>query len=303
MPQDVAHLVTAARGGDREAFDELVRATYAETFTLALRLTGNEEDARTWCRRPTSEPSGASVASAATRSSPRGCTGSPPTARTRSWPSAGKHRHDVLDDTDPIADDRPQRPQLQADATAAAPRLTEALEDLPPKLRQVVVLRDIYDLPHEAIAAELGSPRPPPRCASTGHARSCGRTCSPAVSRRPPMRCEERRRPGGRRRRVGPHWAHRTSPRRAVLALPGRDGAVPQGPRALRAMRTEVLEPAPGLLSDILANLEAAGERRAIRSMIQGHQPRLHRRHRRRHGRRRRRRRHLRQRRKLKPAS
>ena len=41
--------------------------------------------------------------------------------------------------------------------------------------------------------------------------------------------------------------------------------------RAMRSMRTEVLEPAPGLLADILANLEAAGERRAIRSMIQGH--------------------------------
>lgn len=41
--------------------------------------------------------------------------------------------------------------------------------------------------------------------------------------------------------------------------------------RAMRALRTEVLEPAPGLLSDVLANLEAAGERRAIRSMIAGH--------------------------------
>ena len=41
--------------------------------------------------------------------------------------------------------------------------------------------------------------------------------------------------------------------------------------RAMRAMRTEVLEPAPGMLSDILANIEAAGERRAIRSMITGH--------------------------------
>jgi len=41
--------------------------------------------------------------------------------------------------------------------------------------------------------------------------------------------------------------------------------------RAMRQMRTEVLEPAPGLLADILANLEAAGERRAIRSMITGH--------------------------------
>jgi hypothetical protein len=41
--------------------------------------------------------------------------------------------------------------------------------------------------------------------------------------------------------------------------------------RAMRAMRTEVFEPAPGLLADVLANLEAAGERRAIRSMIHGH--------------------------------
>lgn len=30
------------------------------------------------------------------------------------------------------------------------------MADLPPKLRAVVVLRDVYDLPHEAIAAELG---------------------------------------------------------------------------------------------------------------------------------------------------
>ena len=35
-------------------------------------------------------------------------------------------------------------------------------------------------------------------------------------------------------------------------------------------MRTEVLEPAPGLLADILATLEEAGERHAIRSMLRG---------------------------------
>src|SRR5690606_27837850 len=46
MPREVAELVAAAQDGDREAFDELVRATYAESYTLALRLTGNEEDAR-----------------------------------------------------------------------------------------------------------------------------------------------------------------------------------------------------------------------------------------------------------------
>jgi hypothetical protein len=40
--------------------------------------------------------------------------------------------------------------------------------------------------------------------------------------------------------------------------------------RAMHAMRTEVLEPAPGLLADILANVAGAGERRAIRSLVQG---------------------------------
>jgi hypothetical protein len=40
--------------------------------------------------------------------------------------------------------------------------------------------------------------------------------------------------------------------------------------RALRAMRTDVLEPAPGLLPEILAHLEEAGERRALRAMLHG---------------------------------
>lgn len=40
--------------------------------------------------------------------------------------------------------------------------------------------------------------------------------------------------------------------------------------RALHNLRTEVLEPAPGLLPEILAHLEAAGERHAVRSMLTG---------------------------------
>jgi hypothetical protein len=40
--------------------------------------------------------------------------------------------------------------------------------------------------------------------------------------------------------------------------------------RALRAIRTEVLEPAPGLLPEILAHLEEAGERGALRSLVRG---------------------------------
>jgi hypothetical protein len=41
--------------------------------------------------------------------------------------------------------------------------------------------------------------------------------------------------------------------------------------RAMRTMRTEVIEPSPGLLAEVLASIGAAGERRAIRSMISGH--------------------------------
>jgi RNA polymerase sigma-70 factor, ECF subfamily len=157
MPQDVAHLVTAARDGDREAFEELVRVTYAETYTLALRLTGNEEDARdvvqeaylraykglkrfrgdaqfsTWMYRVTANCAATALGKRA------------------------KHRHEELSDTDPVIDQRPENdPVARADAGDLRDRISVALGDLPPKLRQVVVLRDIYDLPHEAIAAELG---------------------------------------------------------------------------------------------------------------------------------------------------
>jgi hypothetical protein len=40
--------------------------------------------------------------------------------------------------------------------------------------------------------------------------------------------------------------------------------------RAMRALRTEVLEPSPGLLADVLAGLEEAGERHAIRGILTG---------------------------------
>ena len=40
--------------------------------------------------------------------------------------------------------------------------------------------------------------------------------------------------------------------------------------KALRQLRTDVLEPAPGTLTAILANLEAVGERGAMRSLLNG---------------------------------
>lgn len=40
--------------------------------------------------------------------------------------------------------------------------------------------------------------------------------------------------------------------------------------RTLRTLRTEVLVPAPGLVSEVLAHIEEAGERHAVRSLLSG---------------------------------
>ncbi|HET6953018.1 MAG TPA: RNA polymerase sigma factor [Acidimicrobiales bacterium] len=157
MPREVAELVAAAKDGDREAFDELVRVTHADTYTLAYRLTGNEEDAR-------------DVVQEAYLRAFRGLRRFRGDAQFSTWMyritancaathlgRRNRHRHDELDDSAPLVDPRPDHdPQLWADANDMRGRLRAALETLPPRLRSVVVLRDVYDLPHEAIAAELG---------------------------------------------------------------------------------------------------------------------------------------------------
>jgi RNA polymerase sigma-70 factor (ECF subfamily) len=157
MPVDVAELVVAAQAGDREAFDELVRLTYADTYTLAYRLTGDEEDAR-------------DVVQESYLRAFRGLKRFRGDAAFSTWMyritancaatflgKRGKHRHEELTDDLGIDDDRPaHNPEAQLDAGADRDRLQDALRRLPPRLRAVVVLRDVYDLPHEAIADELG---------------------------------------------------------------------------------------------------------------------------------------------------
>jgi RNA polymerase sigma-70 factor, ECF subfamily len=157
MPLDVADLVAAAKDGDRGAFDELVRATYASTYTLAYRLTGNEDDAR-------------DVVQEAYLRAYRGLRRFRGDAQFSTWlyritancaathlGRRNRHRHDELDEGLPVADTRPDHdPPLRVDAEDLHGRLQSALAALPDRLRAVVVLRDVYDLPHESIAAELG---------------------------------------------------------------------------------------------------------------------------------------------------
>jgi RNA polymerase sigma-70 factor (ECF subfamily) len=157
MAPDLAELVAAARGGDRAAFDELVRATYAGMYTLAYRLTGNEEDAR-------------DVVQDAYLRAYRGLRRFRGDARFTTWmyritancastqlARRARDRHEALDDDCPIADGRPEHdPELRASAASDRDQVAQAVSELPPRLRAVVVLRDVYDLPHESIAAELG---------------------------------------------------------------------------------------------------------------------------------------------------
>src|SRR6186713_1427204 len=124
MPHDVADLIAAAQAGDREAFDELVRRTYADTYTLAYRLTGNEEDAR-------------DVAQEAYLRAYRAIKWFRGDAQFSTWlyritancaathlGRRSRHRHDVLDDSVPVADPRTDHdPQLRADASDLRSRL------------------------------------------------------------------------------------------------------------------------------------------------------------------------------------
>lgn len=157
MSKEIDNLVEKAKHGDHRAFEQLVRETYVDTYTLAFRLTGDPEDARdvvqevylrvhkslrrfrgesqfkTWLHRITAN-----------------CASTLLGRRT-------KHRHDPMPEDAPIADHNPELdPAARADTGVLRNQLTDALRGLPPKLSAVVVLRDIYDFSHEAIAAELG---------------------------------------------------------------------------------------------------------------------------------------------------
>ncbi|MCU1352944.1 MAG: polymerase sigma factor [Acidimicrobiales bacterium] len=157
MPNDQDTLVALAREGDRAAFDALVRASYEETYTLAFRLTGNEEDARDVAQeaylrafRGIRRFRGDALFSTWMYRITANCAATQMGRRQR-------HRHDELHDDAPVTDDRPEHdPQVAADAGALRERVKLEIEQLPPRLRAVVVLRDIYDLSHGDIARELG---------------------------------------------------------------------------------------------------------------------------------------------------
>lgn len=155
--QDLSFLVNRAKEGDRAAFDDIVRATYIDTFTLAKRLTNNEEDAAdvvqeaymrawksvhrfrgdsqfsTWMYRITANTAYTFLA------------------------KRNKAKASSIDDmVEPHDTAMHRQPMEMAESQEFMAEVETALRKLPTKLRAVVVLKDIYDLSHDEIADELG---------------------------------------------------------------------------------------------------------------------------------------------------
>ena len=154
---EVDRLVDAARSGDRAAFDELVRRTYVDTYTLAMRLTANEEDAHDVVQE----------------------------SYLRAWKGINRFRGDAQFSTwiylitanaaatlvqkrrrrrteslefveEPVDVSIEAQPEAATESSVGLEELARAVAALPPKLRSVVVLKDVYGLSHEAIAEDLG---------------------------------------------------------------------------------------------------------------------------------------------------
>ena len=160
LPQQRAELdrlVADARAGDRSAFDELVRRTYVDTYTLALRLTANEEDAR-------------DVVQEAYLRAWKGIRRFRGDAQFSTWmyritantaytvvKRRRRNRAETLDDVDEPAELRVEaRPEEAAESAELLDDIAAALRELAPKLRAIVILKDVYGLSNEEIAGELG---------------------------------------------------------------------------------------------------------------------------------------------------
>lgn len=157
MEDELKELINRAKAGDRSAFEDLFKQSYQRVHGWALRMTGNPYDADDVTQ---------DVFVRAFRSlkSFRG------DARFSTWlhritfnSSAtllgrrGKDRQISLDFVEEIVDENTDNdPEFQMQNTAVGARLSRALDNLPERLRNVVVLRDIQGMSHKEIAQSLG---------------------------------------------------------------------------------------------------------------------------------------------------
>ncbi len=179
MSTDVDELVDSARAGDRGAFDALVRATYVDTYTLAHRLTGDEDDAR-------------DVVQEAYLRAFRGLRRFRGDAQFTTWlyritancasthlGRRRRHRHEELDDELPLDDLRPASdPVGRAENGQLRERLQAALLALPPAYGPWSCCETSMTCPTTPSPPSSASRSRRPRSGCTGPGASSATTCS-----------------------------------------------------------------------------------------------------------------------------
>lgn len=150
-------LVSAAQGGDQVAFEELVRRTYVDVYTLAVRLTSNEEDARDVVQEAYLR---AWKGIGRFRGDARFSTWMHRVTANAAYTYLGKRRRRRTEHLEDVGDPEETRAEALPDRSAESSELlasiSTALDALPAKLRAVVVLKDVYGFSHEEIAEDLG---------------------------------------------------------------------------------------------------------------------------------------------------
>lgn len=160
-------LVMAAKDGDQEAFERIVRKYQGPAFNIALRMISDREEARDLTQDVFIK---VFRALASFRSESRfshwfytvllnACR-----SRLKHLRRRGFYLAQPLDDTEAEREDRPRRQYADPSPDAAAEvekrQLTELVEEkmrlVPEEFRDVLVLRDVQGLAYEEIAVVLG---------------------------------------------------------------------------------------------------------------------------------------------------
>jgi RNA polymerase sigma-70 factor, ECF subfamily len=151
-------LLAACRRGDPRAFEEVVRATYRQAYTQALRLVGDRQEAE-------------DVTQEAYLRVYRGLAGFRGDARFETWlyrivaNAAINHLQRRGRFGELLAEPDEERPPAwspgvtsasSAEAVLDREALVAALAALPPAMRAMVVLKDVYGLPAREIGEEFG---------------------------------------------------------------------------------------------------------------------------------------------------
>ena len=155
LPDD-AELVALARQGDRAAFAELLERHSREVYHLAFRLTHDHELAsdvaqETWIRAWRGLPTFRGDAAFSTWVY-RIAVNTASTARRRH----ARHHQAALSDVVEPEDRTNPHPEGRVDQLELRSRLGQALSQLPPGLRTVVVMKDVYGWSHSEISTALG---------------------------------------------------------------------------------------------------------------------------------------------------